>query len=148
MKKILLLHGANLNWLGKRDTAHYGSLTLKDIEKLTKLEARKFEYNILVYQTNHEGKLIDILQLKAKNSAGIIINPGAFAHYSYALHDALLDTKLPVVEVHLSNLYQREKWRSKSVTAAACIKMISGKKELGYKEAVKILVEHIKNDNK
>lgn len=143
MKNILLLHGANLNWLGKRDPLHYGHLSLSDIEKLTEKEANKFNYALITYQSNHEGNLIDTLQLNTANCAGIIINPGAFTHYSYALHDALLDTCLPVVEVHLSAIKQREKWRSKSVTAAACIKVIWGKKEQGYIEAVNILVKHI-----
>ncbi len=144
MKKLLLIHGANLNFLGKRDSEHYGNLTLKDIEKLTALEAKKYGFKIIPYQSNHEGDLIDKLQSEAKNCVGIIINPGAFTHYSYALYDALLDTKLPIIEVHLSDLKKREAWRRKSVTAPASIKMISGKKEKGYKEAVKIIVEHLK----
>ncbi len=144
MKKILLLHGANLNLLGKRDPKHYGNVTLKSIEKITALEAKKDAYKIIAYQSNHEGALIDKLQLETPHCAGIIINPGAFTHYSYALYDALLDTKLPIIEVHLSELKQRETWRRKSVTAPASIKMICGKKEKGYKEAVKILVEYIK----
>jgi 3-dehydroquinate dehydratase-2 len=146
MKNILLLHGANLNWLGKRDPTHYGTLSLNNIVELTSQAASTFHYNIIAYQSNHEGCLIDTLQLNATSCEGIIINPGAFTHYSYALHDALLDTGLPVVEVHLSVLNQREKWRRKSVTAAACIKVIWGKKEEGYREAVNVLVEHIKND--
>lgn len=143
MKKILLMHGANLNWLGKRDTNHYGTLTLKAIEQLTANAAKKLNIKLITYQSNHEGCLIDHLQLKAKQCAGIIINPGAFTHYSYALHDALLDTNLPCVEVHLSMLEQREKWRAKSVTAAACIKVICGKKEHGYIEALHTLAEYI-----
>lgn len=146
MKNILLMHGANLNWLGKRDSSHYGILTLKDIEELSAQEASKFNYGLITYQSNHEGCLIDALQLNATNCDGIIINPGAFTHYSYALHDALIDTGLPVVEVHLSSINAREKWRRKSVTAAACIKVIWGKKEEGYRDAVNILLEHIKND--
>ncbi len=146
MKKILLLHGANLNRLGLRDPQHYGNVSLKDIETLTAQEVSKFNYELIAYQSNHEGCLIDTIQLHAKECDGIIINPGAFTHYSYALHDALLDACLPAVEVHLSAVKQRERWRSKSVTAAACIKVIWGKKELGYIEAVHILMEHIQND--
>jgi len=145
MQTILLLHGPNLNWLGKRDPVHYGNLTLEHIVTITADAARQYHYDIIPYQSNHEGCLIDTLQLNASSCAGIIINPGALTHYSYALHDALLDTGLPVVEVHLSDIKQREQWRSQSVTAAACIKVISGKKEDGYREAVTILAEHLKH---
>ncbi len=143
MKKILLMHGANLNILGKRDPKHYGNVTLFDIEKITKEEAKKFEYDVITYQSNCEGKLIDTLQAETPHCKGIIINPGAFTHYSYALYDALLDTQLPIVEVHLSAIHSREKWRSHSVTAPAAIQVIWGKKEIGYKDAVRVLVEYI-----
>ena len=145
MDKILLLHGANLNFLGKRNASHYGTLTLEDIIKITKAEAAKFNLEVIAYQSNHEGYLIDKLQAEASNCMGLIINPGAFTHYSYALYDALLDAALPSVEVHLSNIKEREDWRKKSVTAQACIKIISGKKEDGYKDAVKILAECLNN---
>jgi 3-dehydroquinate dehydratase-2 len=145
-KKILLLHGANLNRLGKRNPHHYGKLTLKEIEELTAKEAAKFNYEIIPYQSNHEGALIDMLQEQAGNCAGIIINPGAFTHYSYAIHDALQDSGIPAIEVHLSAIEDREEWRRKSVTAAACIRLISGKKEQGYIEALHLLLEHIGHD--
>lgn len=143
MKKILLIHGANLNWLGKRNKEHYGSLTLADIQKITQDEAKPYAMKVLAYQSNHEGDLIDFLQEKSATCAGIIINPGAFTHYSYALYDALLDTERPIVEVHLSKIKQRETWRRHSVTAPASIKVIWGKKEAGYREAVHVLAEHI-----
>lgn len=146
MKTILLIHGPNLNWLGKRDANHYGYLTLDEIEKLTAKEAKNFDHALITFQSNHEGQLIDILQANASRCIGIIINPGALAHYSYALHDALVDTCLPVVEVHLSDISQREIWRRESVTAPACIKVISGKKAQGYIEAVRTLMEYKKND--
>ncbi len=146
MNKILLMHGANLNFLGKRNPEHYGNLTLQTLEALTAEEAKKHNYEIISYQSNHEGNLIDKLQLESQHCVGIIINPGAFTHYSYALYDALLDTKLPIVEVHLSDIKQRDAWRSISVTAPACIEVIWGKKEKGYIKAVNILVEHLKND--
>jgi 3-dehydroquinate dehydratase-2 len=144
MKKILLMHGPNLNLLGQRDAKHYGHLTLKDIETQCKTAAKNHQFNIMTYQSNHEGDLIDKLQsATARRCAGIIINPGALTHYSYALYDALLDTQLPIVEVHLSKIKQRETWRSISVTAPACIKVIWGKKEQGYLEAITTLVEHL-----
>lgn len=147
MRNILLIHGVNLNALGKRDPAHYGTLTLEAIENITTKEAETHGFNIISYQSNHEGDLVDKLQLETPDCIGIIINPGAFAHYSYGLHDALVDTKLPVVEVHLSDLSQREEWRKNSVTAPACIKVIEGKKEKGYREAVNSLAEYCNNEN-
>lgn len=141
--KILLLHGPNLNLLGHRDTTHYGQLTLKNIEILCKIEAKKHNLSLITYQSNHEGNLIDTLQNKASRCAGIIINPGALTHYSYALYDALLDTQKPTVEVHLSKINKREKWRSHSVIAPACIKVIAGKKERGYLDAITTLAEHL-----
>lgn len=143
----MLLHGPNLNRLGKRDVAHYGSLTLGDIESLTIEKAKEYHLDVLCYQSNYEGALIDMLQAETDHCLGIIINLGAFTHYSYALHDALLDTQLPVVEVHLSKIDEREEWRRHSVTAPACIKVISGKKELGYLEAIDFLMEHINHEH-
>src|SRR3989344_5233765 len=107
---ILLIHGPNLNLLGKRDTAQYGAGTLSDIETLVGTEARKSGHDVKTFQSNHEGALIDFLQKESANAAGIIINPGALTHYSYALHDALVDTGLPAVEVHLSDISSREEW--------------------------------------
>jgi 3-dehydroquinate dehydratase-2 len=147
MNKILLIHGANLNLLGRRNPEQYGNLTLKNIEDLVTKEVEKYGFSVLTYQSNHEGYLIDTLQKEATNCSGIIINPGAFSHYSYAIHDALLDTQLPVVEVHLSKISEREEWRRKSVITAACIKAIEGKKEKGYVEAVEILMEHLRNES-
>jgi 3-dehydroquinate dehydratase-2 len=146
MKTILLIHGPNLNRLGLRDEVHYGGFSLKDIEDLTRDHAKKFNVDLITYQSNHEGNLIDVLQLNSQGAHGIIINPGALTHYSYALHDALLDTHLPAIEVHLSDIENREPWRRQSVTAPACVKVISGKKEKGYIEAVSYLAEIIQND--
>ena len=145
MHNLLLIHGVNLNALGKRDLSHYGHLTLKDIEDFTRNEAKKHGLNVICYQSNHEGDLVDKLQSEAAHCVGVIINPGAFTHYSYGLHDALVDTKLPTIEVHLSDLSQREAWRQQSVIAPACIKVIAGKKELGYREAVITLVEYLQS---
>ena len=129
--------------LGARAHEHYGTLTLRDIEALVSEEGKKHGFEVLPFQSNHEGALIDFLQKERGHGVGIIINPGAFTHYSYALHDALVDTKLPCVEVHLSNIKEREEWRRNSVTASACIAQVSGKKEKGYVEALGILVEHL-----
>lgn len=139
MATILLIHGPNLNRLGKRDSLNYGSKTLADIEALVTAEAEKLGHTVKSFQSNHEGALIDYLQNESGNAAGIIINPGALTHYSYSLLDALTDTGLPCVEVHLSDINSREEWRKISVTAPACIAQISGKKEAGYIEALGIL---------
>ena len=98
---------------------------------------------VKTFQSNHEGELIDFIQKKTKEAVGIIINPGALTHHSYALHDALLDASLPCVEVHLSDVINREKWRKISVTAPACLAKISGKKERGYLEALALLNKKI-----
>ena len=143
MNTILLVHGPNLNMLGARDKQQYGSLTLPDIETLVAEEAKKAGFDVKVFQSNHEGALIDFLQKESENASGIIINPGAFTHSSYALHDALIDTGLPAVEVHLSDINAREEWRRHSVIAPACIGVISGEKEKGYLEALKLLISKL-----
>ncbi len=144
---ILLIHGPNLNMLGKREAKHYGSFSLADIEKLSQEEAQKCGFFIKSFQSNHEGMLIDWIQKYSGKACGIIINPGALTHYSYALHDALKDARLPCIEVHLSDIKSREKWRQHSVTASACIAQISGKKEKGYLEAVKLLIANLQKNN-
>ena len=138
MKKILLIHGPNLNLLGEREKEHYGGMTLAKLESTVGKEARRLGIKIVAFQSNHEGRLIDFLQ-KHRKADGIMINPGALSHYSYALHDALLDARIPAVEVHLSDISMREDWRKVSVTAPACAKMISGKKIEGYLEALNYL---------
>ena len=136
MKTILLIHGANLNLLGQRDKKHYGTLTLGALEAKVKKEATKLEMNVKTFQSNHEGQLIDFIQKNSPHADGIIINPGAFTHYSYALHDALIDAALPAIEVHLSEIKNRESWRRKSVVAPACRLVISGGKEKSYLQAI------------
>ena len=145
MRRLLLVHGPNLNMLGKRDVSHYGARTLSAIEELVAAEARKNGFEVASFQSNHEGALIDWMQKESKDAEGIIINPGALTHYSYALHDALVDTGLLAVEVHLSDIGAREEWRKNSVTVAACIGQISGKKEAGYVEALTMLLEKLRH---
>ncbi|PIZ94386.1 MAG: 3-dehydroquinate dehydratase [Candidatus Magasanikbacteria bacterium CG_4_10_14_0_2_um_filter_37_12] len=147
MKKILLVHGPNLNLLGKRDKNHYGDLTLDKLVELVRSDALKYDIEIESFQSNHEGALVDFLQEKTKEAVGVIINPGALTHYSYALYDALVDTGLPCVEVHLSDVENREEWRKILVTAPACIAKISGKKELGYIEGLSLLIERLERLN-
>jgi 3-dehydroquinate dehydratase-2 len=146
MKNILLVHGANLNQLGQRDPEQYGTLTLEELEHAVKEYAASQNFAVSCFQSNHEGTLIDILQTRPAGTVGIIINPGAYAHYSYALHDAIIDTCLPTVEVHLSDITAREPWRAHSVIKPVCARSISGKKLQGYFEAVDYLAECLHAD--
>ena len=135
---ILIINGPNLNFLGIREPEIYGSMTYDDL--CDKIRSYAFEnfINTKFLQTNHEGVIIDELQ-QAYNSKydGIIINPGAFAHYSYAIRDALKSVNNTIkVEVHLSDITSREEFRKTSVTAPACDKMICGKRVQGYIEAI------------
>lgn len=128
--KILVLNGPNLNMLGKREKEHYGSFTLTDIEIELKKEFPDYKFEF--FQSNHEGELIDKIQSAPSYFDGIIINPGGFSHTSVALRDALLVCKIPKVEVHISNLAEREDFRKTLVTAAACDGYISGFKINSY----------------
>jgi len=143
MTKILLIHVPNLNRLGKRDPAHYGTLTLAELEAHVSELAKSKDYEVLCFQSNHEGALIDWIQENSQNASGILINPGALTHSSYALHDCLVDTGLPCVEVHLSDVKNREAWRASSVTEPACLKSFYGKQIQSYKEALTFLVSHL-----
>ena len=147
MKTILLIHGANLNMLGKRDAKHYGHLTLKELEKQVASAAKKHRLKVKAFQSNYEGGIIDFLQKNSPKAAGILINPGAYTHYSYAIHDALIDTKLPAIEVHLSKVTEREDWRAKSVTAPACVAVFSDEQEESYRKAVSELAKRLSAPN-
>jgi 3-dehydroquinate dehydratase-2 len=133
MKKIAILHGPNLNRLGKREPEIYGTATLRDLEQLIRTEARKLGFTPVFFQSNHEGALIDeIHRLADRGIEGFIVNFGAYSHTSIALRDALASTSRPAVEVHISDIKKREPFRRKSMTAGACVAMISGKGFPGY----------------
>jgi 3-dehydroquinate dehydratase-2 len=142
--KILLINGPNLNLLGKRDKSIYGDKTLSEIESFLKKEAKSLGVDVVCFQSNSEGALIDFIQKNSPRAGGIIINPGALTHYGLSLRDALVDCGLPVIEVHLSNIYAREKWRAKSVIAPVARRQISGSGWQGYIEALLILVGELK----
>ena len=142
--RILFINGPNLNMLGKRETKRYGETTLGAIEKALIKRGKKLGCELAFFQSNHEGALIDFIQKEASQADGIVINPGALTHYSYSLHDALVDSGLPVVEVHLTNIYAREDWRQRSVTATAAIAQISGFKAQSYYLGLEALINHIR----
>jgi 3-dehydroquinate dehydratase-2 len=126
MMQLLVIHGPNLNWLGKREPGVYGSQTLDDLNQLLMKTAEDFQITLKIYQSNSEGRLIDTIQAESEWAQGILINPGAYTHYSYALRDALAGTGLPVVEVHLSNIHKREEFRHISVIAPISAGQITG----------------------
>ncbi|MFW6381115.1 MAG: type II 3-dehydroquinate dehydratase [Bacillota bacterium] len=144
MNKLAVIHGPNLNLLGTREPEVYGVKALDKINQDIRQKARELEIEVLIYQNNHEGELVDFIQEKMNEVAGIVINPAALTHYSIALRDALAATRLPVVEVHLSNIYKREEFRHKSVIAPVAIGQISGLGDRGYLYALEALVDNIK----
>jgi 3-dehydroquinate dehydratase-2 len=141
MKKFAILHGPNLNRLGKREPEIYGTATLRDLEKLIRAEARRLRVGVTFFQSNHEGALIDRIHALADRGVdGFIVNFGAYSHTSIALHDALKSVApLPAIEVHISDIRKREKFRRHSVTAGACLGMVSGRGFPGYLEALRRL---------
>lgn len=126
MERILLLNGPNINRLGKREEEIYGSFTLEDIENKLSISAKEHHFEIVSLQSNIEGELIDYLHKADGEFRGIIFNPAAYTHTSIALHDAIKTIDTPVIEVHISNIYDREAFRHKSMTAPACVGQISG----------------------
>jgi 3-dehydroquinate dehydratase-2 len=139
MKKILVVHGPNLGLLGEREPKVYGRTTLAQLNAMLEKEAVRLKVQLKIFQSNWEGAIIDFLTAERKWADGVIINPGAFTHYSLALRDCLSAINLPAIEVHLSNIAAREEFRRNSVTAAACLGQISGFGVKSYLLALQML---------
>lgn len=143
MNKILVINGPNLNLLGRRNHMHYSSLSLETINSQLRAIAQKSDFNLIFLQSNHEGKLIDFIQENSADADGILINPGALTHYGYSLRDALVDTNLPIVTVHLSDVKNREGFRKIDVFEDLVVDNISGLREISYIKGLEILITHI-----
>ena len=148
MLKIGIINGPNLNMLGKRDQKIYGNLTLEEMDCKIKSFAEKEGIELIIMQSNFEGEIIEFIQQNSSKLNGLVINPAAYTHYSYAIADALRDCSIPVVEVHLSNIFSREDFRGKSVTASACIGQIAGFGYQSYILAIHALQDLLKKKPK
>ncbi|MBZ0289914.1 MAG: type II 3-dehydroquinate dehydratase [Anaerolineae bacterium] len=142
-KKILLLHGPNLNLLGTRETHIYGAMTLERINALAAAHVRSHHVELRAEQSNHEGALIDILHVARNWADGVVFNPGAYTHTSVALRDAISAIQLPVVEVHLSNVHAREEFRHKSLLAPVCVGQVAGFGWRSYLLGLDALLGHL-----
>jgi 3-dehydroquinate dehydratase type II len=138
---LLVVNGPNLNLLGEREPDVYGRMTLKQLNAEIKSFCKSKDIRVRFFQSNHEGEIVDCIHRFRECADGIVINPGALTHYSYSLRDAIAAVSVPTVEVHLSDIHQREAFRKVSVIQPVCIKQISGKGKNGYLEAIGVLME-------
>jgi 3-dehydroquinate dehydratase II len=137
--RVEVMHGVNFDVLGRREAAHYGGLTLPELEVRVKRFARDLAVEVSFSQTNHEGEFCEYLHRAAESADGLVLNPGAWTHYSWAIHDALEVSALPAVEVHLSEVDQREEWRRLSVIRDLCVGCVQGKGVDGYRDALEMV---------
>ena len=148
MKKIIILNGPNLNLLGEREKDQYGTFTLKDIEEKCKNFAKKQQINLDLHQSNIEGELVEKIQDSRKNHSGLIINAGGYTHTSVAIHDALKIIQIPIIELHISNIYNREEFRHKSLISKVAKGIICGFGAEGYLMALDAMNKYLKNENR
>jgi 3-dehydroquinate dehydratase-2 len=142
--RVAVMHGVNFDVLERRSPEHYGGMTLTDLEVRIKLYARDLGFETIFSQTNHEGEFCEQLHRVADNADALILNPGAWTHYSYAIRDALEVAGIPAVEVHLSAIDEREEWRRRSVIRDLCIATVQGKGVEGYREALEIIARELR----
>jgi 3-dehydroquinate dehydratase-2 len=141
--RVHVLHGVNLDQLGRRPRAHYPPITLAELEVAIGRFARGLGLSATFDQTNHEGEFVEALHEAAETADALVLNPGAWSHYSWAIRDALEIARLPAVEVHLSAVEEREDWRRQSVIADLCLGRVSGKGVEGYREALELLAREL-----
>ena len=147
MNKIIILNGPNLNLLGERERNQYGSFTLKDIEENSKEFANKNNIVLSMFQSNIEGELVEKIQNSRNEQQGLIINAGGYTHTSVAIHDSLKILKMPIIELHITNIYNREEFRHKSLISKLAKGVICGFGADGYIMALKAMNKFLKNEN-
>ena len=146
-RRIAVVHGVNLDQLGNRDPALYGTLTLSELEQRIAGYAQALDLETSFFQSNHEGELIEYLHSLRTSADAILINPGAWTHYAWAIRDALEIAALPALEIHLSDLSQRESWRQLSVIRELCFATVSGRGPDGYEDALVQLREYLDRED-
>ena len=147
MQKIIILNGPNLNLLGEREIDKYGNITLNDIENVCKVFAKKNNFNLSLFQSNIEGELVEKIQKSRKEQNGLIINAGGYTHTSVAIHDALKILKIPIIELHITNIYNREEFRHKSLISKVANGVICGFGVDGYIMSLRAIKNFEKNEN-
>ncbi|MBF6621418.1 MAG: 3-dehydroquinate dehydratase [Patulibacter sp.] len=141
--RVAVVHGVNLDQLGRRNPEHYGGLTFRELERQIDEWAKDLDLTPRFFQTNHEGALVEYLHRAEGLVDGIVINPGAWTHYAYAIRDALELAAVPAIEVHLSNVHEREQWRRHSVISELCLATVAGQGPDGYRDALQQLRDHL-----
>jgi 3-dehydroquinate dehydratase-2 len=141
--RVAVLHGVNLDMLGRRDPDHYGTLTLAELQTRIKRFAGDLDLEATFFQTNHEGEFVEYLHRLPERADAAVLNPGAWTHYSYAIRDAVEVTGMPAVEVHLSEVNEREAWRRTSVLEGLVLAVVSGQGPEGYRQALEILNDRL-----
>ena len=147
INKIIILNGPNLNLLGEREKEKYGNVSLKNIENDCKKFAQKNNIDLTLYQSNIEGELVEQIQKARKNQNGLIINAGGYTHTSVAIHDALKILEIPIIELHITNIYNREEFRHKSLISKLASGILCGFGVEGYIMAIQAMNKIIKNEN-